>query len=511
MKVIKFIMGIVLGIIVFFGIHTFKGEFSKKTKEMTNSFPTSNKCKLPQKITFSFNSEFYITKEIASYYNNNTDTLINHHLKFLKGYFHFLENSYFYFLPTKMSYKNATDLIETNYPLEMNTETRDLFDKNYLPSVYQNEINISEKTPGYKIQYEADIQGVYCSDAIKNVDQIKFQLPVDPYLIYWQTPKHELSFNNEKAILAACISDRFVMEKKAEHIWYFWQPEKKAETYNCPELMDKLNLTKKYQISKIEHLKNTRKTQDFSFLHNRKKLKMTILYGFQQYHQANQEMKKIKNALEKHGFLSDELVLKQSKDLNSYFTEDIDITAKASLDLIFKIKERLVAVSSFKVTPHEKYLAIDLVGNTHADQLLNVQLVLSDSFSESESDFSKNVVDSLENSDFIIYLGHSNHGKNFNPKTFQEKLNLSVENLYEMTQAKDYQMIMNLSCFATAYHMNDFKTLRENKTTDYILAGSEGFIVFEPLAIIDMLVSKNNYLEVGKYLQPHDLVIIDRF
>ena len=514
LKNIFFFLGsLLLGLTAFYAFQRYIDADSDSQIVHTDS-PTSNRCLNPSKIAFEFDASFITTKEMEKFkgINDNTVEAIRYHLNYLKGYFHFLENQYYLILPTKIKIEKVLKVANAPYPINLATTPYDLFHENFIPQQYRSKIDIKKGSPAVEIHYKAAVEAIHCSNSVPTPQQITFELPRDPYLLYWQIPRMDLSFNGKSAKLPKCVSNRFVLEKKPKNFWYFWKPRKDIQSSkNCLEILQEKNLIRSYTVD-VKNLTKKNKSQNLDKLHQQKEIKLTFLYGILE---SSNFLKKIEKINEK--ILDLRLFSKKGNTINDQklkqlFAADIDIMGKAGIDIIHRIQSQLLTPYSLtgELQSDNSLYKINLSGFSKNNQKIDIDLYILDSYSEHKSRFSKVLADSLANSHIITYLGHSNHGQNFKLDRLKQDLDLTQREFSDIFKKMDFQILINLSCFSTAYHSNNYFKLRSGLNSIQVLAGSEGFIAYFPIAVIDAINNKTQFINLKKYISNQDVLFLEQ-
>ena len=441
------------------------------------------------------------------------------HIYYLRGYLASRGNSFELAWSTDVPQITIKQVLQEKYPLDLT------IDASYDPNVkivnpYVRAAIAAGHTqrggPALHVKYSVTWKVVVCASKPAEIQQVRFALPFDPYLIYWAVKPSDRRlrhYGNYQGIVNPCVTDSFMIYPDGYYLWYFWRFDESGKddlgkTFQCTDLLlperDFFYFTakllpggaplKRGPVFQIDRMPRTRP------------LRITALFGMLD---AKQVVLKFDELIK---FTRDRVGLQSLIDKieESYPVESKnDSGAEYFRDFVNGLSDLVIANTS-TVKANQQTGVLTLTGKLRRSTR-PVELSLfygqTDLLTTNAVQHWQPFLSFLEQGDILIYMGHAGLGENVKVDNLMKALKLTQEGMNEkLGQSPDYQLLAYFSCFSYSYFGEDVVAHRRNAkqgtTTDILFTAMDYGSALGGLAIIDYV---DNYLARTRGFRPGDL------
>ncbi|MEQ1876570.1 MAG: hypothetical protein ABL958_07985 [Bdellovibrionia bacterium] len=399
------------------------------------------------------------------------------------------------------------------YPFKLNidwTEKPDLpIDDMYTRAAIKKG-STSRLDKSLEADYQARITVLTCGASGDELE-IVGPVPVDPMLFYWNVPSSErrhLKWNASEAIANPCADNEVADFPHPGYFWYFWDPyftgkDADGKKVDCTARLQSGRdfLVQKARLTKIRDV-----NPDFSFMHSRFSksegpLTAVFFFGYLDHQIPEPKTAEIVSLLEQQG--------------RGIPADHFEWGSSAFLNFVGEARTRL-REPTVTVAAEGDYTVAVIAGRLiESGREIQIKALLgpTDVFGKTRTGHWKWVPGALENSDIVVYAGHSGLGENFSLARAATELKIEASELNAVATKKPYQLLAFLSCYSYSYFGQDILdgagSLKPARDIIYS-AASLGFSRYQDtsIAIVEFV---DRVLATGTFEAPARLKPADDF
>lgn len=441
------------------------------------------------------------------------------HIYYLRGYLASRGSSFELAWSTDVPEITIKQVSQEKYPLDLT------IDASYDPNVkvvnpYVRAAIATGHTqrggPALRIKYSVTWKVVVCAGRPAEIEQVKFALPFDPYLMYWavkpsdRRPRH---YGNYRGIVNPCVTDSFMIYPDGYYVWYFWRFDESGKDdlgkpFQCTNLLlperDFFYFTAKLLPGGAPHKRG--RVFQVDRMPRARPLRITALFGMLDAKQVvlnfDELMEFTRNRVALRAFINR---LEESYPADS----TNDSGAEYFRDFVNGVSD-LVIPNTSTVEADQPTGVLTLRGKLRrSGRAVEISLFYgqTDLLTTTAVQHWKPFLSFLEHGDILIYMGHAGLGENVRVDNLMKALKLTGEGMNEkLGQSPDYQLLAYFSCYSYSYFGEDVvarrRSAKQGSTTDILFTAMDYGSALGGLAIIDYV---DRYLARTRGFRPGDL------
>lgn len=509
-----FAFGITMIVLSYFS----KNHKSEQSRKLKDTIPFYLGCDSPEEGSITVDGNLVVHQDFVEKFDliKNPKAAVSYQLSYLQGYFYYSSNQA-RLITEDIAEINIKSTKVTKYNRDLEIVKDDRYFHYLYPKSYGDITKIKRDDQALEIKYSAKINSIKCLDF--SSENIYAKLPIDPYLAYWSLPQEK--FKTFKAfgrttLTNPCVSLRYIQVSYPPDFWYFWKPDASGidffkEKYNCNA---DLIIGKDIIVPKInfKSKKVTKFNNNILKLLEGKDLKLSVILGLINKHKSSdfEEISKVisnKNLVEN---ILQTWTMKGNDFTRSH--KDLDPSLWAVINNIKEI-QKISSDLTWQYSKNKDSGIVTLRGRlnkTKRKYEVKIYIGAIGKYNKYDEHW-KFLKTSLKESQFILYISHSDYGKNFDIYKVKEKLNLNNEEFDKLINTQPYQLYGALNCFSTTYHSVDYFSLRHKElTSDILLMASEGYTLRIPFGILNYFDKEDSFIKNIRMTSIHDDRIILR-
>ena len=405
--------------------------------------------------------------------SHHPELAVEQQLKFLAGDIHFGSLSQ---LKTKLILLNEHRVLIK----KINTQS---YGKNLLITPDANQVGLEIKSPdaALSIEYEAEQSIAICGNEL---EKLSIDLPVDPYTAFWLVPKPEwrpFIFLKQREVVNPCANSEIVSAPHASGYPFLWLPraegiDANGAAFQCDQWLHQGIEYQTANGSFSPELANSKKLR-LTEVEKLPELNMALFFGLVSGGDEEKSLDAAKTFFLNHkGDLF--TIIESERHATSQIKEKQDASVFAALYFLHQLCT-LATLDHFEVESSQKVLTIHAqatLKTTKKKLHINIHIA-STNYSY---DWQKRpLLQEMQDSQFIFYIGHSAIGENLDWSRVSAGF----------PKKQNYQMIGVISCYSTAFYPSYYEKYRaiEKLKTDLLLVDLVSYRYLLPLGILSYL------------------------